>query len=61
MFSGHNAYLSQQLDAAGYSLSRMLEAEGYKAYHQLSSTGGIDGRYLTGLLSLKHAASRKLL
>ncbi|MCX6655238.1 MAG: hypothetical protein NTY03_08965 [Candidatus Bathyarchaeota archaeon] len=58
MFSGHNAYLSQQLDAAGYSLSRMLEVEGYKAYHQLSSTGGIDGRYLTGLLSLKHAASR---
>jgi epoxyqueuosine reductase len=58
MFSGHNAYLSQQLDSAGYSLSRMLEAEGFKAYHQLSSTGGIDGRYLTGLLSLKHAASR---
>ena len=58
MFSGHNAYLSQQLDAAGYSLARMLEAEGYKAYHQLSSTGGIDGRYLTGLLSLKHAACR---
>jgi epoxyqueuosine reductase len=58
MFSGHNAYLSQQLDSAGYSLSRMLEAEGYRAYHQLSSTGGIDGRYLTGLLSLKHAAAR---
>jgi epoxyqueuosine reductase len=56
MFGGHNAYLSQQLDAAGYHLSRTLEAKGYRAFHQLSSTGGVDGRYLTGLLSLKHAA-----
>jgi len=56
MFSGHNAFLSQQLDAAGYRLSRFLEKRGFHAYHQLASTGGIDGRYLTGLLSLKHVA-----
>jgi len=58
MFSGHNALLSQRLDEAGYFLSRLLEKKGFHAYHQLSSTGGVDGRYLTGLISLKHAAAR---
>ena len=56
MFGGHNALLSQRLDEAGYFLSRSLEKKGFHAYHQLSSTGGVDGRYLTGLISLKHAA-----
>jgi epoxyqueuosine reductase len=58
MFSGHNTFLSQQLDTAGYRLSRLLEKKGFHAYHQLASTGGIDGRYLTGLLSLKHIAAK---
>ena len=58
MFSGHNAFLSQKLDGAGYGLSRLLEGRGFRAYHQLASTGGIDGRFLTGLLSLKHIAVR---
>ncbi len=58
MFGGHNALLSQRLDEAGYFLSRLLEKKGFRAYHQLSSTGGIDGRYLTGLISLKHAAAK---
>ena len=58
MFSGHNAFLSQQLDAAGYGLSRLLEKKGFHSYHQLASTGGIDGRFLTGLLSLKHIAAK---
>jgi len=58
MFSGHNTFLSQQLDAAGYGISRSLEKRGFHAYHQLSSTGGIDGRFLTGLLSLKHIAAK---
>jgi len=56
MFSGHNAFLSQRLDWAGYDISRLLEERGFRAYHQLSSTGGVDGRFLTGLLSLKHLA-----
>ena len=58
MFSGHNAFLSQKLDGAGYGLSRFLEEKGFNAYHQLASTGGVDGRYLTGLLSLKHIAAK---
>ena len=58
MFSGHNSLLSQQLDRAGYDLARHLERAGFLAYHQMSSTGGVDQRYLTGLLSLKHMAVR---
>lgn len=58
MFGGHNTLLSQRLDEAGYLLSRFLEKKGFHAYHQLSSTGGVDGRFLTGLISLKHAAEK---
>jgi epoxyqueuosine reductase len=58
MFSGHNAFLSQRLDSAGYDISRFLEKKGFRAYHQLASTGGVDGRFLTGLLSLKHIAAK---
>lgn len=56
MFKGHNTFISQQLDRVGYDLSRFLEKKGFKAYHQMASTGGVDQRYLMGLLSLKHLA-----
>lgn len=56
MFSGHNTCISQQLDRVAYDLSRSLEKKGFKAYHQMASTGGTDQRYLVGLLSLKHLA-----
>ena len=56
MFRGHNAFISQELDRIGYSIARFLEKKGFKAYHQMASTGGTDPRYLMGLLSLKHMA-----
>jgi len=56
MFKGHNSFISQELDRIGYALARFLEKEGFKAYHQMASTGGTDERYLIGLLSLKHMA-----
>jgi epoxyqueuosine reductase QueG len=56
MFKGHNTFISQQLDRVGYDLSRFLEKKGFKAFHQMASTGGTDQRYLVGLLSLKHLA-----
>jgi epoxyqueuosine reductase len=56
MFRGHNTLVSQELDRVGYSVARFLEKNGFKAYHQMASTGGTDQRYLTGLLSLKHMA-----
>jgi epoxyqueuosine reductase QueG len=56
MFRGHNAFISQDLDRIGYSIARFLEKKGFKAYHQMASTGGTDPRYLMGLLSLKHMA-----
>jgi len=58
MFKGHNTFISQQLDRVGYELSRFLEKKGFKAYHQMASTGGVDQRYLVGLLSLKHLAAK---
>jgi len=56
MFKGHAAFVSQQLDRVGYEISRFLEKKGFRAYHQMASTGGTDQRYLVGLLSLKHLA-----
>ena len=56
MFRGHYTFISQDLDRIGYSIARFLEKKGFKAYHQMASTGGTDARYLTGLLSLKHMA-----
>ncbi|MGD0159638.1 MAG: hypothetical protein ABSB89_05010 [Candidatus Bathyarchaeia archaeon] len=56
MFRGHNTFVSQELDRVGYSVARFLEKKGFKAYHQMASTGGTDQRYLSGLLSLKHMA-----
>lgn len=56
MFRGHNAFISQELDRIGYSVARFLEKKGFKAYHQMASTGGTDPRFLMGLLSLKHIA-----
>ncbi len=56
MFRGHNTFISQDLDRIGYSIARFLEKKGFKAYHQMASTGGTDTRYLMGLLSLKHMA-----
>ena len=56
MFAGHNAFLSAQLDRVGFALARALEKRGFKAYHQLASEGGVDERYLVGMLSLKHLA-----
>lgn len=56
MFKGHNTFLSQELDRQGYAIARFLEKRGFKAYHQMASTGGTDERYLMGLLSLKHLA-----
>jgi len=56
MFGGHNDFLSAQLDRIGYALARILEKKGFKAYHQLSSQGGTDDRYLVGMVSLKHLA-----
>lgn len=58
MFSGHNTFISQQLDKVAYDLSRSLEKKGFRAYHQMASTGGTDQRYLVGLLSLKHLAAK---
>lgn len=56
MFEGHNSFISQELDRVGYAIARFLEKKGFKAYHQMASTGGTDKRYLRGLLSLKHMA-----
>jgi epoxyqueuosine reductase QueG len=56
MFEGHNTFISQELDRVGYSIARFLEKKGFKAYHQMASTGGTDPRFLMGLLSLKHMA-----
>ena len=56
MFRGHSNFISQELDRIGYSVARFLERKGFKAYHQMASTGGVDQRYLMGLLSLKHIA-----
>jgi epoxyqueuosine reductase len=56
MFKRHNTFISQELDRAGYAVARFLEKKGFKAYHQMASTGGTDERYLMGLLSLKHMA-----
>ncbi len=56
MFKGHNTFISYELDRVGYALGRALEKKGFKAYHQMASTGGTDQRYLMGLLSLKHLA-----
>jgi len=56
LFKGHITFVSQELDRAGYAIARFLEKEGFKAYHQMASTGGTDRRYLMGLLSLKHMA-----
>jgi len=58
MFRGHNTFISQELDRAGYAIARVLEKKGFKAYHQMAFTGGTDRRYLTGLLSLKHIATK---
>ena len=54
MFQGHNTFISQEIDRVGYSLARLLEKKGLRAYHQMASAGGTDQRYLMGLLSLKH-------
>jgi epoxyqueuosine reductase QueG len=54
MFQGHNTFISQELDRVGYSMARLLEKKGFRAYHQMASAGGTDRRYLMGLLSLKH-------
>lgn len=56
MFAGHNDFLSAQLDRIGFALAKTLEKKGFKAYHQLSSQGGTDDRYLVGMVSLKHLA-----
>lgn len=56
MFRGHSNFISQELDRIGYSMARFIEKKGFKAYHQMASTGGVDQRYLIGLLSLKHMA-----
>lgn len=58
MFRGHIDFISQHLDTIGYALARFLETKGFKAFHQIASTGGTDQRYLIGLLSLKHVALR---
>ena len=56
MFVGHSGFISQELDRIGYAMARFLEKNGFKAYHQMASAGGVDQRYLTSLLSLKHLA-----
>jgi len=56
MFKGHNYFISQELDRIGFALARFLEKKGFRAYHQMASTGGTDKRFLMGLLSLKHIA-----
>ncbi len=56
MYRGHYTFISQELDRIGYTVARFLEKKGFKAYHQMASTGGTDQRYLMGLLSLKHMA-----
>ncbi len=56
MFKGHSGFISQELDRIGYAIARFLEKNGFKAYHQMASAGGVDQRYLTSILSLKHLA-----
>jgi epoxyqueuosine reductase QueG len=56
MYRGHNYFVSQELDRVGFALARFLEKKGFRAYHQMASTGGTDQRFLMGLLSLKHIA-----
>ncbi len=58
MIKGHITFVSRELDRTGYEISRFLEKKGYKAYHQMASEGGVDGRELVGFFSLKHAAEK---
>ena len=58
MFKGHSTFISQELDRAGYAIARFLEKKSFKAYHQMASKGGTDQRFLMGLLSLKHMATK---
>ncbi|MFQ6126279.1 MAG: hypothetical protein ACE5R6_16970 [Candidatus Heimdallarchaeota archaeon] len=56
MYAAHGGLVSRHLDDFGFQLARFLEKEGYQTYHQMASAGGVDARYLMGLISLKHAA-----
>ncbi|MFQ5821024.1 MAG: hypothetical protein ACE5I5_13610 [Candidatus Heimdallarchaeota archaeon] len=56
MYAAHGGLVSRHLDDIGFQLARFLEKEGYQTYHQMASAGGIDARYLMGLISLKHVA-----
>ncbi|KXA96610.1 hypothetical protein AKJ37_04810 [candidate division MSBL1 archaeon SCGC-AAA259I09] len=56
MIGGHISFISLELDRMGYKIATYLEREGFKTFHQLSTEGGVDDRYLLGLMSLKHAA-----
>jgi len=56
MYVAHGGLVARNLDDIGFTLAKFVEKEGYQAYHQMSSEGGTDARYLMGLISLKHAA-----
>lgn len=56
MYAAHGGLVSRNLDDLGFKLARFLEKEGYQTYHQMASAGGVDARYLMGLISLKHVA-----
>ena len=56
LYAGHSDIVSHLLDDAGYVIARSLERKGFKAYHVTAARGGVDQRYLMGLLSLKHLA-----
>jgi len=56
LYAGHNESIASRLDGVGYLLARELEKRGFKAFHQMASRGGVDRRYLRGLLSTKHMA-----
>lgn len=56
MYAGHNGLIAHELDVIGLKLARFLERQGFRAYHQMASQGGVDNRFLTSILSLKHMA-----
>ena len=56
LYGPHVDYVNSRLTHALYMTGRVLRAEGYKALPLPASGTPVDGRFLRGILSFKHAA-----
>jgi epoxyqueuosine reductase QueG len=56
LYGPHSDYVNGRLTHALYQTSRVLRAEGYKALPLPASGTPVDGRFLRGIVSFKHAA-----